>query len=273
MSSSSSPFEPAPPRHEGVPPLSSSTREGEAYQRHADVEAEIARALARRRADWMAMCQGQGRLSNEAIVFLARQTLKDDRDLCGRLIHQLGRAVARIAGRWAQGFDPLTTDEIVWQVETEIIELVLAPTPSRQSEFLEMAFGKAVERRTINAVEKRRHSPMPLGVSRSDSSDDEPDAERQAERVADKSPDPEQIAAQLEDEIRRRELIKRAYASVKDPRHLEAVILRHVRGWPITDKDPTKPTLVKHFGKSERQIRNWINEGLEAMRAAIGETK
>lgn len=270
---SSSPFEPAPQRHEGVPRLSSSTREGKRYQRRADVEAEIVRALARPRGDWLAMCQGQGRLSSEAIVFLARQTLDDDRDLCGRLIHQLGRTVARTARHWAQGFDPLTTDEIVWQVETEIIELVLAPTPSRQSDFLEIAFGKAVERRTINAVEKRQHAPMPFGVSRSGNADDEPQPDRQAERVADKGPDPEHILAQLEDEASRRQLVSKAHASVKDPRHLEAVILRHVRGWPISDKDPTKPTLVKHFGKSERQIRNWINEGLEAMRAAIGETK
>lgn len=230
-------------------------------------------ALARPQAEWPTMCHGPRRLSNEAIVFLVRRSLNQDRDVCGHLIRQLGKAVAGIAKHWAQGFDSLTTDEIVLQVEIEIVELLLAATPTRQSEFLEIAFGKAVERRTINAVQKRRHSPMPLRATASHDSDDRTEAEEHGESVADKGPLPEEIAAQLQDKVRRRELIGKARASVKDPRHLEAVILRHVYGWPFNEKDGSKPSLVKHFDKSERQIRNWIAAGLEAMRAAIGEER
>ena len=52
--------------------------------------------------------------------------------------------------------------EIVWQVENEVGDLALSEIPSRQSEFLEVAFRRAVERRTINAVAKRRNQPLPL---------------------------------------------------------------------------------------------------------------
>jgi hypothetical protein len=65
--------------------------------------------------------------------------------------------------------------------------------------------------------------------------------------------------------------MRKAYAAVKDRRHLEAVVLRHVHDWPITDKDPDTPTLAKRYGKSGRQIQNWISDALEAMRTAIGE--
>jgi hypothetical protein len=81
------------------------------------------------------------------------------------------------------------------------------------------------------------------------------------------------VLLQLADQTKRSILIRRALAAVKDPRHVHAVILRYVRGWPITDKDPTKPTLEKHFGKSARQIQNWITSALEAMRNAIGDSQ
>jgi hypothetical protein len=271
---SSSRLKPEAPHHEAVPRLRSSTRDGTPYERRADVEAEIAKAMGRPQAEWPTLCHGPRRLSSEAIVFLVRRSLNENRDACGQLIRHLGKTVAGIAKHWAQGFDPITTDEIVWQVEIEIVELLLAATPTRQSEFLEIAFGKAVERRTINAVQKRRHSPLPLrATSPVTDSDDRTEAEGHEESVADEGPLPDEIAAQLQDKVRRRELLGKARASVKDPRHLEAVILRRVYGWPFNEKDGSKPSLVKHFQKSERQIRNWIADGLEAMRAAIGEER
>ena len=63
----------------------------------------------------------------------------------------------------------------------------------------------------------------------------------------------------------------KAVESVKDRRHVDAVILHYVRGWPITDHDPTKPSLERHFGKSGRQIQNWIKSALATMRVAIGD--
>jgi hypothetical protein len=263
----------APPG--GIPPLSSSTVDGKPYLRHPDVEAEILRARSCPPAEWLALAEkrGNGRLSNEALVFLIRRSRKGDRDLFGRLVHELGDRTVRIAERWAQGFDQDTLEEIVWTVEKQIVDLVLAETSSRQSDFLEVAFGKAVERRTINAVEKRRNSPLPLRHMPASVSDEETEPERPTELVADERAGPEEIVAELESEAQRPELIRKARAAVKDPRHVEAVILRYVYGWPMVDKDPNKPTLTRHFGKSARQIQNWLADALEAMRAAIGDRK
>jgi hypothetical protein len=171
----------------------------------------------------------------------------------------------RIANRWARGFNAITTEGIVLKVELEIIELILAETPSRQSDFLEVAFGKAVERRTINAVSQHR--------GRTPHVDNVNELASAAELVADNRPSPEEIFAELEDDIRRPELIRMACDAVKNPQHLEAVILRFCHDWPITDSDPNKQTLARRFGKSGRQIQNWINKALEEMRTAIGEKK
>jgi hypothetical protein len=60
---------------------------------------------------------------------------------------------------------------------------------------------------------------------------------------------------------------------VKDPRHLEAVILRYREGWPFESGDPNVPDLVRHFKKSRKQIQRWISEALEVMRSVFGDKK
>jgi hypothetical protein len=258
-----------------VPPLGSSKIDGTPYLRRHDIEDEIVQALGRPHSEWAAMAETKDdeRLSNEALVFLVRQMRNGDRDLFGRLVYELTSRTLRIAARYAKGFDRDTTNEILWQVEKEVVDLVLIESASRKSDFLEIAFGMAVERRTINIVDRRNHSPLPLTASFVDGFEEESEPERATELVVDERDGPEDVVAQLEDEARRPILIRKAQAAVKDQRHLEAVILHHVRGWPITDKNPTKPTLVRHFKVSERQIRNWIKDALKVMRTTIGEQK
>jgi hypothetical protein len=60
-----------------------------------------------------------------------------------------------------------------------------------------------------------------------------------------------------------------ACKAVKDPQHLEAVILYYVEGWPIQSKDPKESDLVKHFNATPRQIKYWIATALKQMRAAL----
>jgi hypothetical protein len=253
--------------------LTSLALDGNPYHRRADVEAEIASALQRSPWEWLTLVESGGTVSDETLVFLIKRAAKVDRDLCGRLIYVLSKRVASIATRWAQGFDPGTMEEVVLKVEMQIIELVLAEIPSRQNEILEIAFTQAVKRRTLNEVEKQNRAPLALRSRFRDMSDDGSDDDDPMERLEDQRPNPEEILARLADEKQRADMVSAARASVKDPRHLEAVILRHIRGWPITDKDPTKPSLERHFGKSGRQIQNWIKTALEAMHIAIGDQK
>jgi hypothetical protein len=77
--------------------------------------------------------------------------------LFGQLVGELTKRVAGIAGASAQGFDVITKEDILWRVEREIFNLVLVPMPSRQSDFLEIAFGQAAQR-TNNTVERHNAS-------------------------------------------------------------------------------------------------------------------
>lgn len=114
----------------------------------------------------MAETKGKGHLSNEALVFLVRQGRSGNVDLFGRLVYELGSRTVRIAAYYAKGFDQDTMNEIVWQVEREIVDLVLTEVPSRQSDFLEIAFGTAVKRRAINIVKIRKRAPRSIAQPR-----------------------------------------------------------------------------------------------------------
>lgn len=264
---------PPPEKPASVPPLMSVDKSGNRYRRRADVEAIVRQMLTRPVEDWLAAARktGTGRLPSEVLVFLIRATRAGNRNTVGALVDVLCRRIVRIAGRLARGFDPEVTKEILLEVQGQIIELLFATTPTRQSEFLEIAFTQAVQRRTINLVDKVTNTPELVVVDGGREEGGEP--EYIAESIPENRPGPEQVLLQLADQTKRSILIRRALAAVKDPRHVHAVILRYVRDWPITDKDPTKPSLEKHFGKSARQIQNWITSALETMRNAIGDSQ
>jgi hypothetical protein len=139
----------APPvASKSVPPLTQTTVDGVPYTRRSDVELQVLRALEGPPAEWVTVAAGgvgRDRLSDEALVFLIREAAaRGEETTVGRLIEYLSRRTTPKALEWAQGFDPTTTEEIVGQVDMEVVELIFANTPSRQSEFLEVAFGEAV---------------------------------------------------------------------------------------------------------------------------------
>jgi DNA-directed RNA polymerase specialized sigma24 family protein len=182
--------------------------------------------------------------------------------------------IEQAAKRWARGFDKDTTQEIIDGVQKRTIEIVLASLPSRQSDFLEVAFNQAVKRHTLNAVEKRRNAPLPLSAEQPGALDgEEDDAERPTERVEDESPQVEELVSILQNTARRGPLLRRAQATVKDIRHYQAILLHYGFGWPYASTtDPDKQSLQAFFGVSERQIRNWIRDGLEAIRTVLENT-
>ena len=252
-----------------VPPLAWSTARGKRYQRSPGVEAEIQKMLCLHESEWMAAA---GDLQNETIVFLIRRIRRGDQEVYGRLFEELSSRIVRMAGRWAQGFDEITTEEIVWSVERQILDLVLTEEPSRKSEFLQVAFGFVVERRTINAVQKYHNSPWARRgqiPAVPDDEDNDEEIERPIEFAADEGLDPEGILLEKEDQARRREWIQKAYDAVEDPRQFQALILFCCHGWPITSKDPTKKDLARHFKATPRQIRYWIATALKTVRDAV----
>jgi hypothetical protein len=264
----SAPKHPSEAHQVRVPRLTSTTEDGKPYTRRADVEASIAQALRQPPSEWVAIAKAKGehRLADESLVFLIRAARHESQDVFGGLVHELCRRLVRASERLAQGFDTCDTEAIVTNVEIAVIELVLAKTPSRQSEFLEIAFKQAVENRTINAVEKYHSDAMSMVTDITAASADDPESDDPLENLKDDEDGPVEILFSLE----AKSLVRSAQHAVKDPRHLEALILHCIQGWPLSSSDPEKPCLKEHFGKSSRQIRNWITKALESMRSAIG---
>ncbi len=237
-----------------VPPLTYSGRDGKRYKRRAEIETKIIEMVQKRPSEWL---ESADSLPAEVLVYLIRAIADDDRGLAGDLIHRLSRTIQSVARRWAKGFNQDETEEIIQAVTGSIIELVLAERPSRQSEFLEMAFSRKVKGKTLNEVAKSR----PLTSQVSLTGNDETTLEVPDERI-------NALEALLKNEGLA--LLRKAEGKIRDPRHFEALVLRYGYDWPIESEDPAEPTLSKKYNISPRQIRNWIVSGLETLRAALG---
>jgi hypothetical protein len=258
-----------------VPPLTSTKLDGTPYVRHADVTTAIGHALSLPKDQWeeWAARSDNTRLPSEALVFLVKSTASTDRDLFGRLVWQLNMRIEAIAKRWSRGFDLHSTEEVIESVARRVIEVALVTSPTRQSDFLEVAFSKAVKRYTLNAVEKRRNAPVSLTAQQHaavDGNEDDPDS--LTERVVDDGPLPDELASILQGKEQHAALLRRAQRVVKDIRHYHAVILHYQLDWPISSTDPARQSLEDFFGVSERQIRNWIRDGLAAIRKVLEDT-
>jgi len=256
----------------GVPQLTATKLDGTPYTRRSDVADAIALAIALPKEQWVELAERSdaARLPSEVLVFLTRSAAATDKDVFSKLMWQLHLRIEKVAKRWARGFDRDTTEEVIERVQKKVIEIALTTPPSRQSDFLEVAFNRAVERYTINAVEKRRNAPLPLSPKEHYAfEDDGEDTERPTERVEDDSPQVEELVSLLQDRVRRGPLLRRAQAAVKDIRHYQAILLYHGFGWPYTSSDPSAPCLQEYFKVSERQIRNWIKDGMAAIQTAL----
>ncbi|HEY2383225.1 MAG TPA: hypothetical protein VGK48_18780 [Terriglobia bacterium] len=242
-----------------IPPLTSRTDEGELYMRPEAVEAELLSVLPQGPAEWI---KGRTKLKSESLVFLHRylRRSKDD-DAAGRLQQEINARTMRMGKRWIYGIDKEGTDFIVSEVEAEIDELLLAEIPSRQSEYLEVGFGQTVYRRTKDAVERFKNTPFAhKGNTVTETYDENGQEEVDLlEQVPDSG-------ARPESEVLWADWVEKTLRFVTNPKHREAVILRYLRGWPITSKDPEESCLSRYFKVSSRQIQTWIDIALKQMK-------
>jgi hypothetical protein len=258
-----------------VPPLTSKTRKGHPYARFADVTDAIAQALSLPKEHWeeWAARSDTTRLPPEALVFLVKHIAGTDKNIFGKLVWQLHLRIEKVVKRWALGFDRVHLEELIETVQQKVIGIVLAEPASRQSEFLEIAFKKAVQRHTLNAIERRKSFLLPMRASRRTSSEnDEEDVESPTDSISDDSPQVEELVSMLQDKAQRGVLLSRIKAIVKKPQHYEALLLHYGQGWPLKSIDPAQPSLENHFHRSERQIRNWIGDAIAAIQTALENT-
>jgi hypothetical protein len=258
----------------GVEPLTKCRLDGRPYERRPDVEEQICRVRETDPATWPDLAKApQGsdvRLKSETIVHLVRVLRKrGESTITGQLIEQLICRAGKTTKTWAKGFDQATTEEIIFEVGGQLIELILAETPSRQSEFLEIAFAGAVKRRTLNAVERRESQPQTYHFARSTDAGDGSDGTiaNPLEGAADDEPGPHEIVIAWE----RQDELRKWIGAISNPKHREAVVLHYFEEWPIQCKDKAKPSLCTHFRISARQINNWFVKAFEEVRAAAGD--
>ena len=261
----------APP---GVEPLTKCRMDGRFYVRRSDVEEQICRVRETDPATWPDLAKAppgsEERLRSETVVHLVRILRKrGESDIAGQLIEQLVKRATKITKTWAKGFDQTKTEEIVYEVGGQIIEFILAEAPTRQSEFLEVAFGTAVKRRTLRRVEQLQNQPQTYQFARPTDEGDGSDGTiaNPLEAMADGDPTAEEVAIAWETS----DVLRKCVGAISNPKHREAVILRFFEGWPIKPNDENKPSLCAHFDRSARQISTWFARAYEEVRASAGD--
>ena len=183
------------------------------------------------------------------------------------MLFTLMARAASVIERNAQGFSRIDLEIICDEVKDEISARITSTAVTRQTEFLEIAFGRIVRNETLKAVRSRKHHSefhVPLKTF----FNDDGDAVDAASLVADDRPDP--LAALIEERdenMKFREIL----AAVKDRRHRVAFILHELRGWPYLPGPDGQPCLCDFFDVSDRQIRTWIATARKQMREALGD--
>ena len=251
-----------------VPPLVSSTKDGKLYERPAHVQAEIRKMLSLPQSRWIGEAEN---LQNETLVFLIRKTRHVNDDLCGGLLAELTKRIPDLALGRIIGLDPVAREEVVMNVESEIFQVLLTKEQSRDSDYLEIAFGQAIDRLTVEAIRKLGRSPMGHRCQIVAKPKDEDSVGiKQLEVIPDGGPSPADILLNLEADNHLHQLLQKACNGVEDRRYLKAAILHYGHGVPITSTRRGQKSLQREFRKEPRQIKYWIATALEQMRAALG---
>lgn len=187
----------------------------------------------------------------------------------GRLVDVLGRRICRIASDFAKELPKSVADEFVNNIAADINILIFETNPTRRGEYLEINFRGIVEGISINARAKL-NSRLANEVSTSQLSKPMSDeGEQQAYEPLDENALPDEQA--ILNELSKPEMIQRLLGAITDLRHREAVVLRYLKGWPVTAKQVDAPSLITYFKKKDRTIRNWLATAREQMGTVLGE--
>ena len=185
-------------------------------KRWPDVEAEIQRVIDMHQTHWLAEIPD---LHNETLVFLARHVRTARSELFGRLLQEISKRVMRQATNSIYGLREAAREFIVLQVEITIIRLVLTDKPSRRSNYLEIAFAKAVNQLTVDFIRIYKRSAMGRRdeLVTSQSEHDEGDAGQSQsgiESIADDRPGPQSEFLKKEDKTVLQKSVQKAFRSM-----------------------------------------------------------
>lgn len=246
-------------------PLTCAKKDGKPYKRFDDVETEILKTLAVTPSEW-----NPAKLKSQTLVYLLRWLMqRRDIETIGRLVDVLGRRICRIASDFARELPNSVAEEFVNNIAADINILIFQNNPTRRGEYLEINFRGMVEGISTNARVKL-NARLAKEISNSElSKPTSEEGEQQIYDPLDETPLPDEQV--IINELVKPEMIQRLLIAITDPRHREAVILRYLKGWPITAKKAEAPSLITYFKVKDRTIRNWLATARKQMGTVLGE--
>lgn len=284
-----------------VEPLRKRHANGSLYQRRAKVERELEelekltlpKILARARAGEHS---AKAIVSSEALVYLLRQAARTDGShgagVDGLVSILMERAERMLRRHISGAFDEFQREEICREVMDGLVDDI-TDTGDR-GDYAEVNFNDWLEHNRADACRKELRKAKRterLGDEVDDLGEDDdtpPGTREQSKDPASAEPTPEAAAALAEarekarlphrieasefspeDQYRIASTVKQANL---EPNVLDAFLLHHYWDVPIDSKEPDKHTLRKHFGVSEKTVRNWLRRAEEAFAKLRGET-
>lgn len=246
--------------------LTQCKRTGAPYVRFGDVESQITDVIQYPKDEWIGLIfRDAMRWKTQTLVYLARHSIGDD-IVFGRLLVEILKRASKALGYLNKVFDPATLDVIDAEVAKQLVELVVAETPTRASEYLEIDFKGKVKQLANKQAVKHKFHPAPGQILISSKHGDKPDP---LDTLSTDDTPYSRLVAKVD-----RNMIRRLLSAVTDPRHRKAFVLRKMRNWPMYDDDPTVPSVLRYFGlrsDQRRTVQYWITRAEGQMREAYGE--
>jgi hypothetical protein len=253
-------------------PLESKTTDGKTYRRFESNEAAIAWAESVHESVLLAQKE---ELPAEAIVYMICKIGKARKELFGELAAELIVRIADIGGAFVLRLPEIPKEHILYNVQDDILKLIMSGKSSKEAEILQVTFGLAVKRRVLNEAKKYRRSALGRRgkVVPQDPEADDEEQSRPLEQAPDTRPNQEAELLKSEEQDQIQKLAGKARRAVKDPRAREAAWLYYAREMPIQSDDPRAEDIMRRVNATRREVYSLKDKGMRAMRKALGVKK
>jgi hypothetical protein len=282
-----------------VQPLRRKRADGTLYRRRKKVEEELERVTQLTLQDVLAAGRagqrGKAGVSSEALVHLLRREARGGNaqglGVDGLVSVLIERTESMLRSHISWAFDELQREEILREVVDRVIDEIV--DPSDKADYAEVNFNDWLMHNRIDACRKqtrRAERAEQIGDALQNLAENEADIVLVGDGQEAASPKPSPEAAYALAEARataplpaqieageftaedRYRIASAVRAANLDERVRDAFLLHQYLDVPIDSQDPEKHTLVKHFGMSEKTIRNWLRRAEEAFAKLRGET-
>jgi len=239
-------------------PLTRRQKNGETLTRPPEIEAAMGEIL---NLEWPVFLQRAGftdrkdpqYVPEEVLVFLLREALSAGN---GEAADEICRILfERVQGRiekYARKVAPAYSEEAGGDMLNDLFMLI-CNLNSDKCDFAQVRFWKFLKRVCYGSCKKYwKRQENDLRTVFFDQTD--PDSEKPFEIKAEEK---NYSAVELGD-------LQKGLNVLPEPIRT-AFVLRFCEGWQVESIDPDEPTISRHFGKTERTIRNWLRKAEELL--------